>query len=111
MTEKTALARFEQKQELAFRTLAQLTAQRKALEEQEKEIKEGIQNAMEHYGVKSFSNKYITLTYVEESQTEGIDLKALQNEEPELFAELLEDYRKVTKRSAYVRMNVKALTD
>lgn len=111
MTEKTALTRFAQRQELAFKSLAELTAQRKALEEKEKELKESIQAAMEHYGVKSFTNKYITLTYVAESVSESVDLKQLQNNEPELYEELLRDYRKEAKRSAYVRFNVKSLTE
>lgn len=107
MTEKTALARFGEKQLAAFKALSELTKEKKRIEETEKEIKEGIQDAMEHYGVKSFKNEYITLTYVPESTAETIDLKQLQNEEPELYEELLNDYKKVTTKKGYVRFTVK----
>lgn len=105
MTEATALKRFEEKNLAAFKALADLKAQIKALEDQQEKVKLGIQNAMEHYGVTSFKNEYVTISYVPESQSETIDLKAFQAQEPELYAELLEDYRKVTKRKGYVRFS------
>lgn len=107
MTEKTALARFGERQIAAFKALSELTKEKKRLEEREKEIKESIQDAMEHYGVKSFKNEYITLTYVPESVSETIDLKQMQNEEPELYEELLKDYNKTTTKKGYVRFTVK----
>lgn len=107
MTEKTALARFGERQIAAFKALSELTKEKKRLEEKEKEIKESIQDAMEHYGVKSFKNEYITLTYVPESVSETIDLKQMQNEEPELYEELLNDYKKTTTKKGYVRFTVK----
>lgn len=103
MTEQTALKRFEERNLAVFKELSELKKQRKALEEQEAKLKEGIENAMTHYGVTSFKNEYITISYVPESKSETIDLKALQSNEPELYAELLEDYRKVTKKKGYVR--------
>lgn len=111
MTEKTALARFGERQLAAFKALSELTTQKKRLEEQEAEIKAAIVEAMDHYGVKSFKNDYITLTRVPESVSETVDLKALQNAEPELYEELLGDYKKVTKRAEYVRMTVKTVTE
>lgn len=105
MTETTALKRFEEKNLAAFKALADLKAQIKALEDQQEKVKQGIQNAMEHYGVTQFKNEYVTISYVPESQSETIDLKALQAQEPDLYAELLEDYRKVTKRKGYVRFS------
>lgn len=105
MTEKTALKRFEERNLEVFKSLAALKLQIKELERQEDEMKKGIQDAMEHYGVTSFKNEYITISYVPESQTESIDLKALQVNEPELYEELLADYKKVTKRKGYVRFS------
>lgn len=103
MTEATALKRFEEKQMEAFKTLADLKREIKALERKQDELRAGVKDAMEHYGVKSFKNEYITISYIPESESETIDLKALQNKEPELYEELLRDYKKVTKKSAYVR--------
>ena len=105
MTEKTALKRFEERNLAVFKQLADLKAQIKELERQQDEVKAGILEAMEHYGVKSFKNEYITISYVPDSETESIDLKALQAQEPELYDELLNDYRKVTKRKGYVRFS------
>lgn len=105
MTEKTALKRFEERNLAVFKQLADLKAQIKELERQQDEVKAGILEAMEHYGVKSFKNELITITYVPDSETESIDLKALQAQEPDLYDELLNDYRKITKRKGYVRFS------
>lgn len=105
MTEKTALKRFEERNLAVFKELGALKQQIKELEAQQDKLKQGIQEAMEHYGVTSFKNEYITISYVPESKSESIDLKALQAHEPELYAELLEDYKKVTKRKGYVRFS------
>lgn len=105
MTEKTALKRFEERNLAVFKQLADLKAQIKELERQQDEVKAGILEAMEHYGVTSFKNELITITYVPDSETESIDLKALQAQEPDLYDELLNDYRKVTKRKGYVRFS------
>lgn len=105
MTEATALKRFEERNLAVFKQLADLKAQIKELERQQDEVKAGILEAMEHYGVKSFKNELITITYVPDSETESIDLKALQAQEPDLYDELLNDYRKITKRKGYVRFS------
>ena len=105
MTEKTALKRFEERNLAVFKQLADLKAQIKELERQQEDVKAGILEAMEHYGVTSFKNEYITITYVPDSETESIDLKALQAQEPDLYDELLNDYRKITKRKGYVRFS------
>ena len=105
MTEKTALKRFEERNLAVFKQLAELKTQIKELERQQEDVKAGILEAMEHYGVTSFKNEYITISYVPDSETETIDLKALQAQEPDLYAELLNDYRKVTKRKGYVRFS------
>lgn len=105
MTEKTALKRFEEKNLAVFKQLADLKAQIKELERQQDDVKAGILQAMEHYGVTSFKNEYITISYVPDSETESIDLKALQAQEPDLYDELLNDYRKITKRKGYVRFS------
>lgn len=105
MTEKTALKRFEERNLAVFKQLADLKAQIKELERQQDDVKAGILQAMEHYGVTSFKNEYITITYVPDSETESIDLKALQAQEPDLYDELLHDYRKITKRKGYVRFS------
>lgn len=109
MTEQTKLKRFEQTQLAVFKKLSELIAQKKELESIEKELKESIQSAMEHYGVQSFKNDLITLSYVPAAAgMPTIDLKGLQAAEPELFEELYNDYPGITgKKSAYVRFIVR----
>lgn len=105
MTEATAIKRFEERNLAVFKELGALKQQIKELERQQDELKKGIQEAMEHYGVTSFKNEYITISYVPESTSESIDLKALQANEPELYEELLADYKKITTRKGYVRFS------
>lgn len=106
-TKPTNLVAFEETHIAALKELKRLNDRAKKLEEQIKDAKTGIMEAMETYGVTQFKNDFLTISYVPESQTETIDLKQLQNEEPELYEELLRDYRKVTKRQPYVRFLVK----
>lgn len=106
--EKKALVAFEKRTAVALRTLSEITMQRKALEEQEADIKKAIITQMEKYGVKSFKNDAITISYVDENPGKvTLDTTAFQNAEPELFEELLKDYPKITgKKAAYVRFSV-----
>lgn len=98
---------FEEKNVVAFQKLAEFKRAKAEMEKQEEMIKADIEDAMLQYGIKSFKNDVITISYVDESTSETIDLKALKEKEPELYAELLEDYRKVTTKKAYVKFLVK----
>lgn len=101
------LVEFEQTQMVAFKQLAEFKKMQADIESKEKKIKAELEKAMLAYGIKSFSNDYVTLSYIDASTSETIDLKALQEKEPKLYGELLEDYRKVTSKKAYVRIVVK----
>jgi pantothenate kinase-related protein Tda10 len=101
------LIEFEQSQMAAFKALAEFKTAREKLDEQEKKIKADLEKAMLDYGIKSFSNDYVTLSYVDASSSETIDLKAFKENEPTLYNELLRDYKKVTNKKAYVRILVK----
>lgn len=61
---------------------------------------------MDAYDIKSIDNQYIKITRVNGSTSTSIDLKALEKEEPELYAELLKDYPKVTNRKPYLTFKV-----
>lgn len=98
---------FEQKNVVAFQKLAEFKKAKAEMEKQEELIKADIQDAMSKYGIRSFKNDVITISYVDESTSETIDLKALKEKEPELYDELLADYRKVTTKKAYVKFMVK----
>lgn len=101
------IAVFEQSNLAVFKALHDLKKQKEELERQENVAKGMLEEAMEEYGIKSFKNEYITISYVEASTSESIDTKKLQEKEPELYNELLADYPKVTTRKACVRFTVK----
>lgn len=98
---------FEQASMIIFQKLAEFKKAKEELEQQETKLKADLEKAMQEHGIKSFSNDYVTLSFVEASSSESIDLKAMQKKEPKLYEELLADYKKVTNKKAYVRITVK----
>lgn len=104
---KNQIALFEQKYLSAFQDLQQMKKAKETLEKREIDIKNELLDAMKEYGIKSIKNEYITISYVDGTTTETIDLKALQEKEPELYKELLEDYKKITIRNPYVKFVIK----
>lgn len=101
------IVQFEQKEVALINSLVEFKKMQNKMEVQEKELKANLKKAMEDYGIKQFKNDVITITYVDESESTSIDLKALEKKEPECYSGLLKDYPKVTKKSAYVRFTVK----
>jgi hypothetical protein len=105
--QKNEVALFEQKSANAIMQLHQFKKMRDELDEKEKQFRIELEKAMDEYGIKSFSNDLITISRVEASTSETIDLKAFKEKEPKLYDELLGDYKKVTNKKAYVRIVVK----
>lgn len=105
--ETTEIQKFENASMIIFQKLADFKKMKAEMEAAEKKLKDDLQKSMEAYGIKSFSNDYVTLSFVEASTSESIDLKAMQKAEPKLYDELLADYKKVTNKKAYVRITVK----
>lgn len=105
--EKNEVQVFEQQHMQVFQQLADITKQKKLIEDQEKKVKADLEKAMDAYGIKSIDNRFLKITRVNGSTSTSIDLKALEKEEPKLYAELLEDYPKVTNRKAYLTFKVK----
>lgn len=101
------IVKFEQKQIELINKLVEFKKLQAKMEEQEKDLKTRLKAAMEEHGIKSFKNDVITITYVDESESTSIDLKALEKKEPECYQGLLEDYPKVTRKGAYVRFLVR----
>lgn len=62
--EETALAVFRKSQLATLNAITSLTAHKKAIEEQEKNMKAALFAAMEQYGIKKFETDALTLTYV-----------------------------------------------
>lgn len=101
------LVLFEQQQIDVMRKLSELNAEKKRLDALDAELREKLTTAMEEYGVTNFKNDYVSITKIDASESVSVDLKALEKKEPECYKGLIEDYPKVTKKKAYVRITVK----
>lgn len=98
---------FEQQHMQVFKQLADITKTKKQLEEQEKKVKADLEKAMDANDIKSIDNQFLKITRVNGSTSTSVDLKAMQEKEPTLYAELLEDYPKVTNKKSYLTFKVK----
>ncbi|MDR9794055.1 hypothetical protein Q8A72_13990 [Aeribacillus pallidus] len=98
---------FENKYMAVMENIALLEKQVKDLQNKQKALKADLEKAMDEYDIKSIDNDYLKITRVAASSSTSIDLKKLQEKEPALYDELLEDYPKVTTRKAYVKITVK----
>ena len=87
--------------------IALLEKQVKDLQDKQKALKAELEKAMDEYNIQSIDNEFVKITRVEASESKTIDLNKLQEKEPDLYNELLEDYPKITKRKAYVKITVK----
>ena len=87
----------------AIQQITQLVIVKKQLEEEEKRLKAALVAAMEKYGVKSFENDQIKMTYVAPTSRSTIDSANLKKDYPGL----LEQYTKTSGVAASVRIAVK----
>lgn len=101
------VALFEEKSLVLMQKLSELKQQKEQIEAADTEVRKKLQEAMDQYGITSFKNDYVTITNVPASETVSVDLKKLKDKEPECYQGLIEDYPKVTKKAAYVRILVK----
>ena len=126
------LEKFEENNLQTFETLKSISEEVKELKQQEDNVKAQLKEAMEEHEIKKIDNDFVTVTYVAESETvkvdwkevqmkeadyykellkefkkESIDEKRFENEEPAEHKELLDDYPKVSKRKAHIRMKIK----
>jgi putative phage-type endonuclease len=75
----------------------------KKLEEQYKEAKQKLHDAMEQYDIKKFDTETITITRILPGERKSIDTTRLKKEHPQIAA----DYEKVTKTKGSVRITLK----
>lgn len=90
-----------------FRELAALEDEAKDIEKRRKEVKAEILEVMLQNNIKAFENDYVKVTLVPETVTIGVDLKAFEFEEPELFEEVAKKFNKETLRKPYVRITTR----
>lgn len=103
--EETALKEFN-KDSNAMAIMQQISAiskQKKELEEKEKEVRAALEAAMGQFGIKSFENDILKVTYVAPTKKTTIDSKALKKDHPDVY----EKYAKTSDVKASVRITVK----
>lgn len=90
-----------------FKELALLEDEAKDIEKRRKEVKAELLEAMEKHGIKSIDNDYVRVTYVGQSVTIGVDLKAMQLEDPKLYSKISKKFSKETVKKPYIRITTK----
>lgn len=106
-----SIQEFQERNLDLFNQVRDIEKKRKYLDEISKTVKGKLLEAMLEAGIKSIDNDFIKIMVTNPSEVISIDLKAFQKNEPVAYAELLEDYPKVTKRSESLRITLKWLTD
>ena len=101
--EETALAVFQKSQLATLNAITSLTAHKKAIEEQEKNMKAALFAAMEQYGIKKFETDALTLTYVAPTISHGLDSAKLKTKYPDAAADCAKD----TPKAGYVKITLK----
>lgn len=86
-----------------IKNISNLVLQKKTIEEQEKQMKEKLQEAMEKYGIKKFDNDIIKVTYMEASTRNSVDSAKLKKNHPEIAAECT----KTSNVKAFIKIEVK----
>ena len=94
---------FEEKAITIMQSIANIASQKKALEEQDKSMREQLEAAMEQHGVKSFENDIIKITYVEPTTRTSVDSAKLKKKYPSVF----EECSKTSEVKGSVRITVK----
>lgn len=97
------LTQFESAVPDTIQKITTILQMKKDLDEQEKQLKQKLVEAMEKYEVKSFENDYIKMTYVAPTTRSTIDSTRLKKDHPDI----VEQYSKTSNVSASVRVSVK----
>ena len=98
-----ALTPAEQNALPIMQTIKNIVVQKKALEAREKDMKEKLKAAMEEYGVKSFDNDLLKVTYIAATTQTKVDTAAIKKKYPAIA----EECSKVSNVSAYIKVEVK----
>lgn len=97
------LVQFESAVPDVIQKITTLKRLKKEMDEREKALNQKLVEAMEQYGVKSFENDLIKITYVAPTTRSTIDSTKLKKDHPDIAAR----YSKVSEVSASVRVTVK----
>lgn len=100
---ESGLVAFQNTQLATLNAIASLTAHKKAIEEQEKDMKAALMAAMEKYGITKFESDVLNLTYVAPTVSHGIDTAKLKKKYPDAAADCAKD----TPKAGYVKITLK----
>lgn len=105
--EENNIILFEEKSLEVMKKLKDLKTEKDRLDKIDEELRQKLQEKMNEYNIKNFKNDYVTITNIEPSKTISVDLKKLEEEEPDTYKGLIEDFPKVKNTKGYVRIVVK----
>ena len=101
--QETALQEFKNTQLATLNAIASLTAHKKAIEDQEKEMKAKLYEAMVKFGVDKFESDVLNLTLVKPTNATSIDSTKLKKKYPDIASEC----SKTTAKAGYVKITLK----
>lgn len=101
--EETALQEFKNTQLATLNAIASLTAHKKAIEDQEKEMKAKLYEAMVKFDVDKFESDVLNLTLVKPTNATSIDSAKLKKKYPDIASEC----SKTTAKAGYVKITLK----
>lgn len=90
-----------------LKELQEIKQKKEALDLREKEIKNEITNILVENGTDKYEDEQYKVNYIAASESVSIDTTALKKTSGELYIKLLNDYPKITKRSASLRVSFK----
>ena len=90
-----------------LKELQEIKQKKETLDLREKEIKEKITNVLVENGTDKYEDEQYKVNYIAASESVSIDTTALKKTSGELYIKLLNDYPKITKRSASLRVSFK----
>lgn len=90
-----------------LKELQEIKQKKDALDLREKEIKGKITNVLVENGTDKYEDEQYKVNYIAASESVSIDTTALKKTSGELYIKLLNDYPKITKRSASLRVSFK----
>ena len=101
--EEAGLQAFQQSQLSTLNAIASLTAHKKAIEDQEKEMKAKLYEAMVKFGVDKFESDVLNLTLVKPTNATSINSAKLKKKYPDIASEC----SKTTAKAGYVKITLK----
>jgi hypothetical protein len=90
-----------------LKELQEIKQKKEALDLREKEIKSEITNILVENGTDKYEDDDYKVNYIAASESVSIDTTQLRKTSGELYIKLLNDYPKITKRSASLRVSFK----